>query len=130
MNTNVRRKIFNSIIAPRLDYCLPVLGHLPKTSSYLMDHSLLRALRYIVHDPKACFTAETCSLLGLLKFSHATDVRCSVRIFSAIQRGTLGDIICLDDCAVSTCQTLIRSMAQIKFVASYPKEGQTITVSK
>ena len=121
MNTNVRRQIFNSFIAPRLGYCLPVWGHLPKTSSDLMDHSLLRALRYIVHNPKACFTGETCSLLGLRKFRHATDVRCSVRIFSAIQRGTLGDIICLDDCAVSTSQTLTRSIGANKICSFIPK---------
>ena len=87
MNTNARRQIFHSFIAPRLDYSLPVWGHLPKTSSDLMDHSLLRALRYIVHDLKACLTGETCSLLGLRKFRHATNVRCSVRIFNTIQRG-------------------------------------------
>ena len=109
VNTNVKRQIFNSFIAPRLDYCLQVWGHLPKTSADFMDHSLLRALRHIVHDPKACFTGETCSLLGLRKFRHTTDVRCSVRIFNAIQRGTLVDIICLGDCAVSRSQTLTRS---------------------
>ena len=87
MNTNVRRQIFNSFTALHLDYGLPVWDHLSKMSSELMDHSLLRALRYIVHDPKASFTSETCSLLGLRKFRRATDVLCSVRIFSAIQRG-------------------------------------------
>ena len=121
MNTNVRRQIFNSFIVLRLDFCLPMWGHLPKTSSDLMDYFLLRALRYIVYDPKACFTGETCNLLGLRKFRQATDVRCLVRIFSAIQRGTLGDIIYLDDCAVSTSQTLTRSTGANKICSFIPK---------
>ena len=85
MNTDVRQKVYNSFIASRFDYCLPVWGHLPKASADRMDLCLIRMLRYMLHDSSACFTNTTYTSLGLWNFHHAEAVRCSSCLFKAMR---------------------------------------------
>ena len=102
MNTDVRQKVYNSFIAPRFDYCLPVWGHLPKASADRMDHCLVRMLRYILHDSSTCFTNTTYTSLGLRNFHHVVAVRCSSCLFTAMRQNKLGEIVLLDSNAVPT----------------------------
>ena len=121
MNTDVRQKVYNSFIAPRFDYCLPVWWHLPKASADRMDHCLVRMLRYILYDSSACFTDTTYTLLGLRNFYHAVAVRFSSCLFTAMRQNKLGEIVLLKSNAVPTSLTQKRSGGAQKNYAFIPK---------
>ena len=105
INTDIRQKVYNSFIAPPLENCLPVWGHLPKTSVDRMKHCIIRMLRCISNDTSACFLKTTFSQLGLRTFHHLTAVRCCIRILTAHQQDSLKDIIQMDDNTSSSSQT-------------------------
>ena len=102
-------KSLQFIIAPHLDYYLPVWGRLPKTSVDHKEHCILRILHCISKDPSACFLKTTFSQLGLQTFQHVTAVRCCVWILTAHQQNSLKDILQRDDSACSSSQTRARS---------------------
>ena len=86
-----------------------------------MEHCVLRMLRCILNDSSACFTRSTFSQLGIRTFHHATAVRCSSRVFIAHRQGSLNDILCLDENAMSTSQRNTRSDGAHKLRTIVPK---------
>ena len=120
-STSVRLQIYNAFIAPHLDYCLPVWGHLPKTSADAVEHCLVRMLRYILRNPSAEFTHSTCKEMGLRTFQHAVTMRCSDRILDGIQQGTLDNILFIDNHAKPISSPNTRTENANKLVVTIPK---------
>ena len=127
INTDARQKFYNSFVVLHLDYCLPVWGHLPKTSIDRMEHCTLCMLRCISNNPSACFLKTTFNQLDLRTFQRVTAVRCCVRILTAHQQDSLKNILQLDDSASSSSQTRTRSR-QLRIKLSYVLELAEINI--
>jgi hypothetical protein len=124
INYDTKRKIYNAFIAPHLDYCLPVWGHLPKVASDRMSHCLSRMLRVITNMPFVSFTASTYNETGLRDFPHAVAVRCCMYIFSAVHHtASLQDVFLVDNSVLPTSQISRRSDDANKFITIIPKRA-------
>ena len=109
VNYDIRRKVYKSFIAPHLNYCLPVWGHLPKVSAVKMNNCLLRMLRTILLESSATFSPNAYELIDIQEFSNAVAFRCSSCISHALRQGICENYLLLDNAALPKSQMSLRS---------------------
>ena len=76
LNLNSRNRIFNSFIAPKLSFCVPVWCWIDNTEIKAFDHTLKHAARVITHNKRATLNNETFNLTGLLPFKLLSQRKC------------------------------------------------------
>ena len=76
LNLNSRNRIFNSFIAPKLSFCVPVWCWIDNTEIKAFDHTLKHAARVITHNKRATLNKETFNLTGLFPFKLLSQRKC------------------------------------------------------
>ena len=74
-NANVRHRLLDAFVKPRMFYCLPVWGNCCEMSSNKLDRTLLRALRIITRDAYAKFSKTEYAAYGILPYRSLLKLR-------------------------------------------------------
>ena len=75
LNNDVRCRILNAFIIPKLNYCQPVWCHVSKGEEKTINHVLLRAVKIVLHNKTAELNAVTYHSTKILPFYISSAIK-------------------------------------------------------
>ena len=67
-NTDIRHKIFSALVAPRLNFCLPIWGNGSATNANSFDKSLKQAAHIILNSQSVTLDSTIANIARLFSF--------------------------------------------------------------